>query len=231
MRLLLLFLLFLAASAMFMSVHDIHMKDLVRVVRTALGAPSFHERWTDESVRLLESAPPRIRDLVFKRDSTLVRWAAGAELRIWIDEAPHLAGWRSDLSQRVRRAIAAWEAARLPIRVQYVDDATRANVFVSWTDQLPGETLGTTEVVMNDLFGIQSAQILIALQDADGALVDREKLDATILHEAGHLLGLVHTDDTLSSMHPRSRATTPSAEDIAVLQMLYRLPMGRIPAH
>lgn len=206
------------------------LRDTVRQVRAVAGWSAPDEQWSEATAALLEDAPPRVRDLVFQRDSTLVRWAAGAELRVWIERADGRPGWSADLPERVRKGILAWEAARLPVRVSFADREEDANVIYRWAHQLDGETLGLTELMMNEVLGVQSAVVTIALHDADGTPLDHTKMDATLLHEAGHLFGLVHTDDAMSALHPRSRSTRPSVSDIETVQMLYRLPMGRIPS-
>lgn len=229
MRLIWGLILVIASVLAFVSKDSLDIRDAVRYWRASLGFPVENEQWTKRTIALLEQAPPRVKDLLYTRDSTLVRWAVGSELRIWIDAPPRIDGVPGALPARVHRSIALWRAARLPLKVRYVEKAEEANVHVTWIKNLPGETIGITELIMNDMLGVQSARIFIALHDSQGKPLDADKVDATLLHEAGHLLGLVHTDNDRSAMHPRSRVKRPSAEDIEVLQMLYRLPLGPAP--
>lgn len=201
---------------------------VIRRARASLGVADPSDQWTAGSVRLLDEASPRIRELIFHRDSTLVRWPVGSEIRVHVEVGGHLPGWKSDLPGRARAAFEPWERVGAPVRFTFVDDPASADLIVSWVERLGGDMVGSTDLRFNDLQGARSGTVTIALHERDGAPLDREKMDATLVHEAGHVLGLVHTDDETSVMHPRSRATVPSSSDVQTVRMLYGLPFGHV---
>lgn len=196
--------------------------------REAVGLGPAAERWTAAKAKALTGMPPRVRALV-RPDSTLVRWAQGADIRVYTAPRPDLDGWQDDLPTRLARALDTWQRTGIPVTLEMVHDTAGANVRVLWTERLTGEEVGSTRVLFDELKGIRSGTITIAFRGSDGALLDRQKVDATLLHEVGHLLGLVHTQDSTSCMNPRSRLTTPSPEDEETVLILYKLPYGHLP--
>ncbi len=59
------------------------------------------------------------------------------------------------------------------------------------------------------------------LFNSNAKFVDADQFFAVALHEAGHVLGLGHTTDATSVMHPTALNTVLNAADVADLKLLY----------
>jgi hypothetical protein len=59
------------------------------------------------------------------------------------------------------------------------------------------------------------------LFNSNAEFADANQFFAVALHEAGHVLGLGHTTDTTSAMHPTALNEVLNADDIAELKLLY----------
>ena len=75
---------------------------------------------------------------------------------------------------------------------------------------------------------ITDANIVLALHHNRGELLDYDAMHAMALHEIGHLLGLDHTQDTLSIMAPKVRVRELSDADAATVRL--HLRAARRPA-
>ncbi|MGH7475483.1 MAG: matrixin family metalloprotease [Longimicrobiales bacterium] len=184
-------------------------------------------RWSSQSQRRLERGGPRLQELLAEYDSTLIRWAAGDTLRVWIQRSGLVGGDARNI-QLAEAALRDWIGIGMPLVLQRVDVVDSSNVRIRWVERLPDRRLGVTHVVFNDVLGMESAELRIALRDHRGHAVDADQLAAVLLHEAGHLLGLGHTADETSIMHPSSTAPRLSLSDRETVLLLYALPLGRV---
>jgi predicted Zn-dependent protease len=73
-----------------------------------------------------------------------------------------------------------------------------------------------------------AAEITIATHATDGTPLPPDVVFGAARHEAGHALGLGHSNNPNDVMFPVSRATTISAADRATLHLLYTLPPGAV---
>ena len=69
--------------------------------------------------------------------------------------------------------------------------------------------------------GIRSAEIQLMVRDGGGEPLPLNAQWTAALHEAGHALGLVHTGDRMSIMHPWSHRPAVSGCDVATIRRLY----------
>lgn len=83
---------------------------------------------------------------------------------------------------------------------------------------LASDTLAIGLSQDNFVSGTWAGDILF---NSDAAFTSKSQLFAVALHEAGHALGLPHSNDPNSVMHPASTRTTLSQGDIEQFQQLY----------
>jgi predicted Zn-dependent protease len=163
------------------------------------------------------------------RDSLLTRWPDrnGRSLRVWIQHS-RITDFDSSFVPIVRSAFAAWTQAGVPITFSFVSDSAKADVHLTWVHRFKESASGKTLWVHDGTGWITEANILIALHRNDGDALSAWAIRAISLHEAGHLLGLDHTRDTLSVMAPRVQVAELSKADIATARLLYTLPAGKV---
>lgn len=172
-----------------------------------------------------------IADILRERDSSLARWAdrQGIPLTVWIQPHASISDFSSTYVARVREAFEEWDRLHLPVHFAFVADSADAEVHVNWIDRFADPISGRTRWSRDDDWVITDANIVLALHHHRGEVLDHDAMHAMALHEIGHLLGLDHTQDTLSIMAPKVRVRTLSAADRATVRLLYALPAG--PVH
>lgn len=183
--------------------------------RAVLGDPSSRETW--------------IATVVEASDSVLRRWPVAPMrlVRLWLQDGAAVAGWDAAFPQAVQRGFDGWVDNDFPVRFLFVADSAAADVPVVWVESFPDNRLGVTRLdAWNDT--IVRGRITIATQRSDGSALQDTDIRRTALHEAGHLLGLPHSDDPGSVMAPYARVDAPSARDLATVRLLYRLPFGSV---
>lgn len=169
-----------------------------------------------------------IGDMLLERDSSLARWAdrRGDPLTVWVEPESNVAGFHHAYVARVREAFGEWGRLRLPVQFAFVGDSADAEVHVKWIDRFTQPISGRTRWTRDDNWEITDANIVLAVHHNSGEQLDPDAMHAMALHEIGHLLGLDHTQDTLSVMAPRVRVRHLSEADRATARLLYALPAG-----
>ena len=173
------------------------------------------------AVLALTSSLVTRRDVLARAEGPSRSWriAGGKPLRVWIQPAASAAG--ASRIQAVRRAVADWNAQRLPVRMRPGADSLAAEVRVFWTDRFDEPISGRTTCVDDGARRIVSAEVVLARRHSDGRVLSDEEVRVIALHELGHAIGLDHSTDSTSVMWPRVRVRGISAADRARVLALY----------
>lgn len=186
----------------------------------------------DDILRRLElsSGGTFIGEVLAAHDSALARWPDRVvnPLRIWIQPDAPLSGFQEDFVPVVRRAFTRWSDVGIPVSFTFLVDSSRADVHVTWVDRFIEPISGKTIWAHDDQRWIIDAQIQLAVRHQGGEGLDTTAVRAIAMHEVGHLLGLDHTSDTTSIMAPKVRVKDLSPADRATVQLLYKLPAGKV---
>jgi hypothetical protein len=171
-----------------------------------------------------------IGEMLAQRDSALARWhdLNGVPLKVWIQPESDVDEWRPEYATSVRDAFLAWDELELPVRFAFTADSAAADVHVTFIDHFEEPISGRTKWARDDDWWIIDADIVLAVHHRSGRTLDDEAMKAMALHEAGHLLGLDHTEDQTSIMAPRVRVRSLSPADLATVRLLYTLPPGGV---
>lgn len=149
---------------------------------------------------------------------------AGTSLLVWIQATPIGASPASYNVHAVRRAVAEWDAQRLPFRLRLGADSLSADVHVVWTNRFDEPISGRTTCVHDGAGHIVSAEVVLALSHSDGRILSDEETRVLALHELGHAIGLDHSASSTSVMSPRVRVRNISDADRAAALRLYNAP-------
>ncbi len=144
--------------------------------------------------------------------------------------APLPTGYDAAFAEVAVEALRDWtEGAGIALRVAVVTDTAVADVEISWVGRFADRRAGVAAWATDENGWIDFATVEFALHDADGFRISRDFFRTVALHEAGHLLGLPHSDDPRDAMHPGSINATLSERDRRSLRRLYSLaPWSRL---
>lgn len=157
------------------------------------------------------------------------RWPDDTDtLRVYIEPAAHLEGWRQRRLADAQLAFRGWEPL-LPFSITFVGSAGEADVTVAWNERFArGGQVGNTHSTSDDRGRLRRAVVTLAVRDNDGEVIPDELAAVTALHEAGHALGLTHSPNASDLMAARYTGTVRglTRADTATMSLWYRLPGG-----
>ena len=172
-----------------------------------------------------------VDSLLAESDSVLRRWPErpGEPVTVAVvRDSLFLAAGEPD--QLVRDAFERWQALRLGVEFAFISDTSTARIVVGWRDQFTPEEQRTGQTDLEAGFDgtIQRARITLALRASDGTRLDRQAMLVTAAHEAGHALGLAHSDRPGDLMYPAPRSAALSDRDRQTALLVYGLPAGSV---
>ena len=193
------------------------------------------ERNLDQIRELIASTPGTyMADMLADLDGRLVRWPDRRQegLRIWVQSATPVRDWDPRYAQMARDAFDDWSRdAELPLRFDFVLDSVSADIRVEWTERFAasfGQRVGTTRRTADQHGWLVSAEIVVAIHDSTGQTIPPDALGGVVRHEAGHALGMGHSNDPRTKMFPTEMISAITSADRSTLSLLYQLPPGLV---
>ena len=173
-----------------------------------------------------------LRDMLVADSGLLVRWPDRREagLRIWVQSISSVRDWDMRYAQMARDAFADWSSG-LPARLDFVLDSATSDIQILWVDRFApefGRRVGNTTRSNNKNGWLVAASITVAVHDSAGSTLQPTDLAGIVRHEAGHALGLGHSNDPATKMFPVELTNTITPADRATLRLLYQLSPGSV---
>ncbi|HLV26474.1 MAG TPA: matrixin family metalloprotease, partial [Gemmatimonadales bacterium] len=167
-------------------------------------------------------------------EHVITRWQTATPVRVWVSPASTLRGWHPRMVAAAREAFDDWRAA-VPVEFRFVDDSAGAQVIVTWRDSFQADSrdgglVGHARRHYTPDGWVAAAEVSLAVHAVDGSALSPELIRAAALHEAGHVIGLPHSDQPEDIMAPSHSGVVSrlSARDIRTARELYRMLPGRI---
>ena len=162
-------------------------------------------------------------------DSALHRWDHRYQDPVWVYlTTDTIENFQPAFLDAVRSALARWDQLQLPVRFQFVDDSTRAEVVFRWRRQFDIDRTGQTDLTWDRDGHVLSAVVTIATFDPANHPMGVEDVRVVALHEIGHMLGLNHSSDSTDVMFGHTMARDLSLRDERTAQLLYELNPGSV---
>ncbi|MBU6453681.1 MAG: matrixin family metalloprotease [Cyanobacteria bacterium REEB67] len=201
-----------------------------------------HLTWTIADLHYnLEQAkkyPPDRPDYADLADNK--RWRrASFPLKVFVGRGPD-DGFGGDILKLVHEAVDLWrDYPQSPIAVQYVDDLSKADIFierVTTYDDIPYGSAGRTSANFEHLGEretrvITRAHVRVYCPSYDGTTWEnqnvkmsdfaRTQLKYLLVHELGHVFGLAHSPAGPDIMFWKSCSETLSSRDVKTIERIY----------
>jgi hypothetical protein len=183
---------------------------------------------------IAETPGTYMNDMIADLDGRLVRWPDKRQdgLRVWVETPTNIPDWDQRYAQMARDAFDDWDRdAEVPIRFDYILDSATADIRVMWANKFPasqGQRVGVTRRASDQFGWLTGGQIDIAIHDSAGRAIQPAALGGIMRHEAGHALGLGHSNDQRTKMYPTEMRSDISPADRSTLRLLYQLPPGPV---
>jgi hypothetical protein len=178
------------------------------------------------------------------------RWRAGRfPLKIFVDPGKER-GFGGELDSMVREAVATWrDYDGSPIKVEYVDNLSRADIFIERVtvyDDIPYGSAGRTSATFEHKGEVATkiltkAHVRIYCPSFDGNDWENQDVKMSsfakiqfktlLIHELGHAFGLAHSPAGPDIMYWKSCAHKLSERDINTVNSIYKGARSRKSRH
>jgi predicted Zn-dependent protease len=209
---------------------DVHGDIGVATVQSSTPAP---ERDIEKIRALIAETPGTyMADMLADLDGKLVRWPDRRQegLRIWVQASTTVPNWDTRYAQMARDAFDDWgRDSELPIRFDFILDSASSDIRIVWSDRFPasvGQRVGVTHRTADQHGWLTNAEIEVAIHDSTGHTIPPTALVGIVRHEAGHALGMGHSNDQRTKMYPTEMRPDITSSDRSTLRLLYQLPPG-----
>ncbi|MGI9038316.1 MAG: matrixin family metalloprotease [Gemmatimonadota bacterium] len=164
-------------------------------------------------------------------ESTAARWRVAPErIRILHVSFVDPPAGRPDFWAPAWNALEVWEAVPgIPLRFVATPAGESSDVEFRYVDRFPTSQAGVTHRRLGDARVIEHATVTLAHTHSNGVEMSDAFLRMVALHEAGHIVGLPHSDDPGDAMHPGNRNFRLSERDLRSVAELYPADPSRDP--
>jgi hypothetical protein len=152
-------------------------------------------------------------------------------VRVWIQPTSSVPDWTAINIDAAHDAFVSWAQLGLGVPFSFIADSAAAEIRVRWVDRFDLPISGHTRADNDSSLWIIGAALDLAMHHQSGRVLDADAIRAMALHEVGHALGLVHSQNQATVMAPTVRVRALTAADRAAARRLYEIPENARPTH